>query len=185
MIYGYARVSSAGQASYGVGLDVQEQELRQAGATEIYSDVYTGTKQHRPELDKLFEKLQAGDTLVVTKLDRIARNARHGLEIIESLIDKGVSIRIMNMGMFDNTPTGKLMLTMMLGFAEFERDLIVQRTQEGKSFKRQNDPEYKEGRKTIELDVEQLTQLRNEGCTINEIAKIMGVSASTIKRRLA
>jgi DNA invertase Pin-like site-specific DNA recombinase len=185
MIYGYARVSSTGQAVYGVGLDVQEEELRTAGATEIYSDVYTGTQQHRPELDKLLAKLRAGDTLVVTKLDRIARNARHGLTIIESLIDKDVSIRIMNMGMFDNTPSGKLMLTMMFAFAEFERDMIVQRTQEGKSFKRQNDPEYKEGRKTIELDVEELYALRDEGHTINEIAKLKGVSVSTIKRRLA
>jgi DNA invertase Pin-like site-specific DNA recombinase len=185
MIYGYARVSSVGQSVYGVGLDVQEEELKSAGVTEIYSDVYTGTQKHRPQLDRLLEKLEAGDTLVVTKLDRIARNARHGLEIIEGLIDKGVAIRIMNMGLFDNTPTGKLMLTMMLAFAEFERSMIVQRTQEGKDYKKQTDPEYKEGRKTIELDVEELYALRDEGHTINEIAKLKGVSVSTIKRRLA
>ena len=84
MIYGYARVSTKGQAKDGNSLEAQENALRSAGAIEIYSDAFTGTKSHRPELDKLMVVMKSGDTLVVTKLDRIARSATQGIELIQS-----------------------------------------------------------------------------------------------------
>ena len=86
-----------------------------------------------------------GDTLVVTKLDRIARSATQGIELIQSLLDKGVVVHVLNMGVMDNTPTGKLIRNIMLAFSEFERDMIVERTQEGKAIAKQN-PEFREGR---------------------------------------
>ena len=94
MIYGYARVSSAGQAIDGNSLEAQSELLKANGAQKIFSDVYTGTKLHRPELDKLMAEIQPGDTLIVAKLDRIARSAKNGLELIDQFIDKGVSVNI-------------------------------------------------------------------------------------------
>lgn len=83
MVYGYARVSTRGQAKDGNSLEAQENALRSAGATKIYADAFTGTRTKRPELDKLMSVLQSGDTLIVTKLDRIARSATQGIELIE------------------------------------------------------------------------------------------------------
>lgn len=145
MIYGYARVSTRGQAKDGNSLEAQENALRSAGATIIYADAFTGTKTHRPELDKLMAIMQSGDTMVVTKLDRIARSATQGIELIQMLLDRGIIVHVLNMGLMDNTPTGKLIRNIMLAFAEFERDMIVERTQEGKVIAKQN-PDFREGR---------------------------------------
>lgn len=94
MIYGYARVSTKGQAKDGNSLEAQENALRSAGATEIYADAFTGTKTHRPELDKLMAVMQEGDTMVVTKLDRIARSATQGIEFREGRSKKFSKIQI-------------------------------------------------------------------------------------------
>lgn len=145
MLYGYARVSTRGQAKDGNSLEAQENALRSAGATKIYADAFTGTKTHRPELDKLMAVMQSGDTMVVTKLDRIARSATQGIELVQKLLDRGIVVHVLNMGLMDNTPTGKLIRNIMLAFAEFERDMIVERTQEGKAIAKQN-PDFKEGR---------------------------------------
>ena len=88
MIYGYARVSTVGQARDGNSLEKQQEQLKAAGAEKIYLDAYTGTKKHRPEFDKLMTIVSDGDTVIVTKLDRIARSATQGLEIINSLLGK-------------------------------------------------------------------------------------------------
>lgn len=134
MIYGYARVSTKTQAKNGNYLEAQENALGAAGATEIYVDAFTGTKSRRPELDKLLAVMQPGDTLKVIKLDRIARSATQGIELTRSLLDKGVVVHVLNMGMMDNSPTGKLVRNVMSAFAEFERDMIVERIGEGKYF---------------------------------------------------
>ena len=94
MIYGYARVSTKGQAKDGNGLDVQKAALEAADAEEIYEEAFTGTKKDRPVLNKLLNELQQGDTLVVTKLDRIARSASQGAELVKGLLEKGVTVRI-------------------------------------------------------------------------------------------
>ena len=108
MVYGYCRVSTQWQAKDGNSLEAQEKLLKENGAEEIYSDTFTGTKAHRPELDKLLDKLQPGDKLVITKLDRIARSTSQGIELIQTLLDNNVTIYVLNMGLMDNTPTGKL-----------------------------------------------------------------------------
>lgn len=148
MIYGYARVSTAGQAKDGNSLEAQEKALKENGAVKIYMDAYTGTKKHRPELDRLMRVLKSGDTLVVTKLDRIARSTVHGTQIVGELLDRDIRINVLNMGVMDNTPNGKLIRTIFFAFAEFERDMIIERTQEGKEVARQK-PGYKEGRKVL------------------------------------
>ena len=183
MIYGYARVSTKGQAKDGNSLEYQEEELKKAGASKIFQESFTGTKTNRPVLDKLLKQLNDGDTVVVTKLDRIARNAKSGLELIDQILDKGCSIRILNMGMFDTTPTGKLMRTVMLAFAEFERDMIVQRTQEGKSIAKQN-KDFKEGRpkKYSPDQMKHAYELLQQGNTYSVIERMTGISKSTLIR---
>jgi DNA invertase Pin-like site-specific DNA recombinase len=103
----------------------------------------------RPLFSELLEKLEAGDALYVTKLDRFARASDAG-KIIEELINRGVTVNILNFGIANNTPTGKLMVNIIFSFAQYERDMIWERTQEGKMAARAKNPNYKEGRKTKE-----------------------------------
>ncbi len=179
MIYGYARVSTKGQALYGNSLESQEEQLKGAGAEKIYAEAYTGTKAHRPELEKLLAELKAGDTVVVTKLDRVARNTRDGIEIIDKITEMGCKLHILNMGMFDNTPTGRLMKNVMLAFAEFERDMIVTRTSEGKEVAKANNPEYREGRKKKDLDRARAEELLAQGLSVSAMCKQLGISRGT------
>ena len=181
MIYGYMRVSTAAQ-SKGNSLEEQERLLRKNGATELYQAAFTGTRTNRPNFTILLNKLQEGDTLVITKLDRFARNTAEGLNVIQHLLDRGVKVNILNMGTIDTTPTGKLILTVMLAFAEFERDMIVQRTTEGKAIARTKD-NFVEGRPpkydddTVEAALA-LLELYN----YREVAAITGISKSTLYR---
>ena len=151
MIYGYARVSTIKQDRHGNSLIDQEEKLREAGCQEIYHDSYTGTKLDRPEFTKLLNVLQPGDTLVVTKLDRFARKAAEGALTVQNLISRGVNVNILNMGRADNSPMGKLMVQIMLAFAEFERDMIVERTQTGKAVAREKGKRV-DGRPAATLD---------------------------------
>lgn len=182
-IFGYARVSSKGQARDGNSLEAQTKKLTEAGAKEIFTDVYTGTTTDRPELDKLLNILQEGDTIVVTKLDRIARSVQQGISLIDGLVEKGVKVHVLNMGMMDNTPTGKLIRNVMLCFAEFERDMIMQRTREGREVARQN-PNHREGRKPIYTDeqINHALELLNGPYSFNDVAKMTGISKSTLIR---
>ncbi len=187
MIYGYARVSTKGQAKDGTSLESQEKQLRENGATTIFYESFTGTKKHRPELDKLMALLQEGDTLVVTKLDRMARSTVHGINIIEDLLNKGVTIHILNMGKFDHSPVGKLMRTIFLAFAEFERDMIVERTSEGKEVCRENNPEWREGRKAFDIpDFEKFLEKQKRGeMSVADCCKHLKISRSTWYNRAA
>ena len=148
MMYGYSRVSTQGQVDRGNGLEAQEIELRKAGAEKIYSDAgVSGAKKplERPALSSLLKAVQTGDTLVVTRLDRVSRSAVDGYELVAELLDRGVSVRVLNMGLIENTVTGRLILHIMLAFAEFERETIKERMLEGKAVAKQ-DPEWRDGR---------------------------------------
>ena len=187
MKYGYARVSTKGQAKDGNSLEAQDKTLRESGAEIVFFESFTGTKKHRPELDKLMKVLQKGDTLIVTKLDRIARSTRDGLDIIDELLSKGVIIHILNMGMFDSSPVGKLTRTIFLAFAEFERDMIVERTTEGKALCRENNPDWREGRKTIETDdFDKFLEKNKKGeMTVAECCEALNISRGTWYNRVA
>ena len=182
MIYGYARVSTKGQAKDGNSLEAQEKALKEAGATDIYIDAFTGTKTDRPEFDKLMNKLQSGDTLIVTKLDRFARSMSQGSELVSELIDKGIKVYILNIGIMDNTPSSKLIRNVFFAFAEFERDMIVERTQEGKTIAKQN-PDFKEGRpkKYSKKQVEHALELL-ENHSYKQVEDLTGISKSTLIR---
>lgn len=179
MVYGYVRVSTKGQAKDGNSLEAQESMLRERGATVIYRETFTGTQKHRPRLDELLEKIGPGDTLMVTKLDRMARSVINGSEIVKGLIDKGVIVHVLNMGIMDNTPSSKLMRTIFFAFAEFERDMIVERTSEGKEIAKQN-PEFREGRPPVEYDpvlfLDLMKMVMQGKKTASEASKELGVS---------
>ena len=183
MVYGYARISTKGQAKDGNSLEAQENALRLAGATVIYSDAFTGTKSHRPELYKLMQIMTEGDTMVVTKLDRIARSATQGIELIQSLLDRGITVHVLNMGLMDNTPTGKLIRNVMLAFAEFERDMIVERTSEGKAIAKMN-PDFREGRpkKFSNTQINHALSLL-ENHSYRQVEQMTGISKSTLIRK--
>ena len=177
MIYGYARVSTVGQ-----DLEAQIQALKNEGCEEIYSEKFTGTKADRPKFQELLSKLKEGDTLVVTKLDRFARSAVDAIQIVRELYERGVKVHILNMGLIENTPTGKLIFTIMSGFAEFERDMIVERTQEGKAIAKQRD-DYREGRpkKYSKKQIEHALKLL-ETHSYKQVGEMTGISKSTLIR---
>ena len=184
MRYGYARVSTKGQQREGNSLQDQEQKLLAAGAEEIYFDSFTGTTMDRPQFTALLSRLQAGDELMVTKLDRLARSATKGVECIRSLSEKGVVVNILNMGRIDDTSVGKLVLTIMMAFAEYERDMIVERTQAGKAVARLQ-PDFHEGRprKYTEKQLAHALELLSDH-SYTQVESMTGISKSTLIRAM-
>ena len=182
MIYGYARVSTQGQARDGNSLEIQINELKKAGAEKIFSDVFSGAKNNRPQLDRLLKVIHFGDTLIITKLDRIARSLIQGIQLLENLSDKGVIIDVLNMGVIDSSPTGKLIRNIMLRFAEFEHDMIIQRTQEGKAIARQK-PDFRDGRpkKFSKAQINHALDLLTS-YSYKQVEAMTGISVSTLVR---
>lgn len=175
--YGYARVSTLNQ-----DLEAQIQILSKEGCDEIYSEKFTGTKFDRPKFQELLSVLESGDTLVVTKLDRFARSTENAIQTIKMLFEKGVKVHIINMGVVEDTPTGRLMFNIMSAFAEFERDMIVERTQEGKAIAKLN-PDFKEGRpKKYNKEKMDYALKLLETESYRKVEKITGISISTLQR---
>ncbi|MGN1263606.1 MAG: recombinase family protein [Prevotella sp.] len=183
MIYGYVRVSTLKQQD-GNSIEAQEKELKEKGADEIVTEIYTGSTTDRPKFTALTQALQPGDTLMVTKIDRFARTVQEGLATIDQLLAKGVTVNILNMGIVNDTPIGKLTRTILLAVAEFEREMIIQRTQEGKAIARQR-PDFRDGRPPIEtlVDMAEFKRLRDlvaqKALTATNAAKLLGVSRSS------
>ena len=180
MIYGYARVSTRGQS-----LDEQIDKLITIGVNEhnIYSEKYTGTRTERPEFNRLLDVLENGDTLVITKLDRLARNTREALGVIENLMSREIAIQVLNLGTIENTSIGRLIYTTLLAVAELERDMIVERTQEGKAYAKKNNPNFKEGRPKRKLTPKYLhaIEVLKEN-SFTETERKTGISRSTLQR---
>lgn len=126
-IIGYVRTSTTEQVA---GFEAQLKELSEEGCTRIFQEQVSSVAD-RPQLRACLDYLREGDTLIVTKLDRLARNTQHLLEMVQALSVKGVALRILNLSIDTGTPTGKLMLTMLGGIAEFERELMLERQREG------------------------------------------------------
>lgn len=179
--YGYARVSTAGQ-----DLETQIETLIKQGCkeTNIYSEKYTGTKtKQRKELQALLDNLKPGDELIVTKLDRLGRKTADIIRLIDELLGKGIVVNVLNMGRLDSSPAGKLMTTVVLAFAEFERDMIVQRTTEGKAYARKHNKDFKEGRPRRKItDRYKRVYEYKQTHTYKETELMSGLSRSTIQR---
>lgn len=185
MRYGYGRVSSRGQKLYGMSLEDQVDRLIAAGVQRenVYLDTYTGHTMERPGFDDLLSKLKAGDEMVVCKLDRFARTAPEGALLVRDLVDRGITVHILNMGIADNSPMGKVMVTVMLAFAEYERDMIVERTSDGKAYKREHDPNWREGRKPIVVDQSAFERCqekqKNGEMTVADCCRELGIGRTT------
>jgi DNA invertase Pin-like site-specific DNA recombinase len=177
MKYGYSRVSTLGQE-----LDVQIEKLQAEGCNKIIEEKFTGTKMERPQFSKLLEELKEGDTLVVTKLDRLARNVREGIDVVEELFNKGVRVHVLNVGLLENTTMGRFFLQTMLAVAEMERNMIVERTQEGKALARQRE-DFREGRpkKFKKAQIEHALSLLVTH-SYKQVEDITGISKSTLIR---
>lgn len=175
--YGYARVSTLNQ-----DLESQIQMLKNEGCEKIYSEKFTGTKFDRPKFQELLSILETGDTLIVTKLDRFARSTVDAIQTVKMLSEKGVKVHILNMGLVEDTPTGRLVFNVMSAFAEFERDMIVERTQEGKAIAKLN-PNFKEGRPK-KYNKDQIAHALNllKDHSYKEVERMTGISRSTLKR---
>jgi DNA invertase Pin-like site-specific DNA recombinase len=137
----------------------------------------------RPKFNALLEQLKEGDTLVVSKLDRFARTAIEGVQTVRELFERGVRVHILNMGLIENTLTGNLILTVMLAFAEYERGMIVERTQTGKMVAKQN-PNFKDGRpkKYSEEQLNHALELLEMGRSYKQVQALTGISKSTLIR---
>jgi DNA invertase Pin-like site-specific DNA recombinase len=177
MKYGYARVSTKGQ-----DLQAQINALEKEGCKKIFFEKITGTKVERTEFQKVIEMLAEGDTLTVTKLDRFARSTSDALSIVKDLFNRGVKVHVLNMGIIENTPTGRLIFTIFSAFAEFERDLIVSRTQEGKEIAKQRE-DFREGRpkKFSKKQIQHALELLRDH-SYKQVEEITGISKSTLIR---
>jgi DNA invertase Pin-like site-specific DNA recombinase len=176
---GYARVSTDGQS-----VDAQVRQLRAAGAEKVYRETASGAKTDRAQLRRVLDQIDAGDVLMVTRLDRLARSTRDLLNIVATIADKKAGFRSLG-DTWANTTTahGRLMLTVLGGLAEFERDLIRTRTGEGRARAVANG--VKLGRKptlTPHQRREAIKRVNAEKETLGEIARSYNVSRWTISR---
>ena len=182
MIYGYARVSTTGQEQNGNSLADQEKKLEGAGAQVVYADAFTGKTMQRPEFSKLLAALQGGDTLICTKLDRFARTATEGAQIVQELLQKGVTVHILNMGRVDDSPIGRLLVQVLLSFAEFERSQIVERTQAGRRIAMENGLTMGRPAKYSPAKIALAMRLLDEGNSYKMVETATGISKSTLIR---
>ena len=183
MKFAYARVSTRKQSRDGNGLDDQISQLKLAGYDELIVEQFSGSTTKRPALDSLIQRLTSGDTLIVTKLDRFARSTADGSALIKDFMNRGVAVHILNMGLIDNTPTGKLITNILLAFAEYERDMIVERTQAGKEIARTKEgfrdgrPPIDPKRKAFAVDL-----ILNRHYSYTKTSEVTGLSKSTLVR---
>lgn len=183
MNYGYARVSTSKQE-----LKTQLEKLKEAQCEIIFQEKMSGTKKDgREELQKMLALLQAGDVVKITKIDRLARSIPDLRDLIQVMHEKGVSVEFLDNNLSfkpnGNDPMQKLMLNMLGSFAEFERDLIVSRTQEGKAYAKKHDKNFKDGRPKRKLTDHYLHAIELlETHSYNQVEKKMGISKSTLQR---
>ncbi len=175
---GYARVSTQGQT-----LGAQRIQLGEAGCEKIYEEVASGAQSNRPQLHALLKALQPGYTVIVTRLDRLARSTVDLLTTIKTIADKGCLFKSLGEPWADTTtPAGRLMLTVIGGLAEFERELIKIRTSEGRQLAKKNG--VRMGRKPL-LTPHQIAEVRQRkanGESVRQLARSYRVSPNTISR---
>ena len=177
---GYARISTAGQNT-----DAQHDALTAAGCERIFTDMASGKLARRPRLDALLDYVRPGDVVVVTKLDRLGRSLRDLLDLTATLAARGVDLRVLHQGIDTTGPTGKLTFAILGAVAEFERDLISERTHEGLVAARARG--RKGGRRPVlsEAKVAHARKLRDGGeHTMAQIAELVGCSRATLYRVL-
>ena len=181
MIIGYARTSTLDQTA---GLEAQKRDLEAAGCEKVFTEqVSSVDTKAREKLAEALDYIREGDTLVVTKLDRLARSVAHLLEVLEGVEAKGASLRILSMGIDTGTATGKLMLTVLGSVAEFERSIMLERQREGIA-KAKAAGKYTGRKPTAKAKTEDILKLANEGMKPLKIAAALGIGKSSVYRIL-
>lgn len=182
MLVGYARTSTAEQDA---GLEAQDRDLRATGCTKIFSEKVSSVAD-RQGLEAALEFVREGDTLVVTKLDRLARSTGHLLELVQVLERKGVALRILDFGgeaVNTSGPTGRLLLTVFAAFAQFEREMMLERQREGIA-KAKAAGKYKGRKPTARAKAEEVRQLKADGVGAMEIARRLQIGRASVYRIL-
>nr|WP_278388381.1 recombinase family protein [Brucella intermedia] len=179
-IVGYARTSTTDQKA---GLEAQLRDLSAAGASRIFQEELSSVATKRPELERTLDYVREGDTLIVTKLDRLARSVADLVAITETLRTKGVALRILSMNLDTATPTGKLMLNLLGSIAEFERELMLERQREGIA-KAKAEGKYKGRAPTARAKAEDVLRLKAGGMTADAIATNLGIGRASVFRIL-
>lgn len=181
MIYGYARVSAKTQLK-GNSMEEQRTELERNGCEVIIEEQFTGKTTSRPKFEELIKhQLQQDDTLIVTKLDRFARNVTEGISTIRYLFDKGVKVHVLNVGLLENTAMGNFFITTLLAVAELERNMILERTAAGKEIDRTRNG-YKEGRPAVPKAKIELAMNLLDSHSYKEVSEMTGISVATLAR---
>ncbi len=179
-LIGYARTSTIDQKA---GLEAQLRDLQEAGCTKIFHEQLTSVATMRPELERCIDYAREGDTLIVSKLDRLARSVADLVRIMERLREKGVGLRILAINLDTGTPTGKLMLNLLGSIAEFERELMLERQREGIA-KAKAEGKYKGRTPTARRKSKDVIRLKSEGKTANAIAAELGIGRASVFRIL-
>lgn len=178
MIVGYARISTSDQK-----LDSQEDALKASGADRVFADVITGSSRTRPQLDRMLDQIRAGDVVVVTKYDRLARSLKDLLEIVEDIKKRGAGFRSLAEDIDTTTPAGRLIFHVFASIAQFERERIAERTKEGLEAASRRG---RVGGRPPALSAAQRAEVRRmrdmENRPLPEIAALFKVSTKTIRR---
>ena len=180
MLVGYARTSTLDQTA---GFEAQVRELNALGCTKVFQEQVSSVAP-RKELDAVLEFVREGDTLVITKLDRLARSVTHFGQIVQQLEAKHVSLRIVNLGVDTSTPTGRLLLTVMSGIAEFEREMMLERQREGIA-KAKAENRYKGRKPTARAKADEIKELKSHGASMGTIATQLGIGKASVHRVLS
>jgi DNA invertase Pin-like site-specific DNA recombinase len=181
MIYGYARVSTDGQS-----VNAQVRQLTEAGCKKVFRETASGAKTDRTQLRKALDQIDAGDVLMVTRLDRLARSTRDLLNTLATVADRKAGFRSLGDAWADTTsPHGRLLLTVLGGVAEFERELIRARTSEGRARARARGVKMRRPSKLTPHQIKEALRRRDAGEPMRDIARTYNVSRSTISRLAA
>jgi len=181
MRFGYTRVSTIAQT-----LHQQHGALRAAGASKIYSDTMSGARDDRPGLAALMDQLRAGDTVVAWKLDRLGRNMLHILETVKALTEMGVTLVSTSDGIDSSTAAGRMMIGVLGSLAEYERELVRERTALKRAASRANGTKFGRPRKVDDADhIATAKRMKADGHTVRDIAKYLAVSRATLYRYLS
>lgn len=181
MLVGYARTSTVEQVA---GLEAQERDLKAAGVDKVFAEQLSSVDAKRPALAAALDFARDGDTFVVTKIDRLARSVADLLGIVEKLTTKGVSLRILAIGLDTATPTGRLMLNMLASVAQFEREVMLERQREGIA-KAKAQGRFKGRAPTARAKAADVLRLAGEGRKREEIATELGIGVASVYRILA
>jgi DNA invertase Pin-like site-specific DNA recombinase len=182
ILIGYSRTSTTEQLA---GLDAQVRDLKAVGCKKLFQEQVSSVAE-RAQLDAALEYAREGDTLVVTKIDRLARSARHLLEVVDTLEGKGVALRILNLGgdtVDTRGATGRLILNVFAAFAQFEREMMLERQREGIA-RAKADGKYKGRKPTAKAKAAEAVQMFQEGKRVSDIAKALSVGRASVYRAL-